>query len=38
MFQELSLDDAQDLVEGAKILGTGGGGDPTLAEKRVEEI
>ena len=38
MFQELSLDDAQNLVEGAKILGTGGGGDPTLAEKRVEEI
>lgn len=37
MFRELTIADAQNLVEGAQILGTGGGGDPTLAKKRVNE-
>lgn len=37
MFRELTIDDAHNLVEGAQILGTGGGGDPTLAKKRVNE-
>ena len=38
MVRELTLDEAQYLVEGAQILGTGGGGDPILALKRVKDI
>lgn len=38
MFRKLTLEDAKDLVEGAQILGTGGGGDPSLAKERINEI
>lgn len=38
MVREITFDDAQYLIEGAKVLGTGGGGDPILALKRVKEI
>ncbi|MFW9905291.1 MAG: DUF917 domain-containing protein [Candidatus Thorarchaeota archaeon] len=38
MIRELTFQEAQYLVEGAHILGTGGGGDPDLALKRVKEI
>ncbi|MFX0014852.1 MAG: DUF917 domain-containing protein [Promethearchaeota archaeon] len=38
MVRILTDDDVQNLIDGAKILGTGGGGDPLLAIKRVNEI
>ena len=38
LVRELTLEEAQYLVEGAQILGTGGGGDPEVALKRVKEI
>ncbi|UCG01675.1 MAG: DUF917 domain-containing protein [Candidatus Heimdallarchaeota archaeon] len=37
LVRELRLEEAQYLIEGAQILGTGGGGDPVLALKRVKE-
>jgi DUF917 family protein len=36
--RELTFREAQYLVKGAQILGTGGGGDPIVALKRVNEI
>jgi DUF917 family protein len=36
--KSLSLEEANFLVEGAQILGTGGGGDPILAKKRITEV
>ena len=38
MTRALTLTEANYLVEGAEILGTGGGGDPILALERVKEI
>ncbi|MFX1508049.1 MAG: DUF917 domain-containing protein [Promethearchaeota archaeon] len=38
MVRDLTFQEAQYLVDGAHILGTGGGGDPYLALKRVKEI
>ncbi len=38
MFRELTISEAKYLVDGAQILGTGGGGDPFLAKKRINEI
>ncbi|MFX1515907.1 MAG: DUF917 domain-containing protein [Promethearchaeota archaeon] len=38
MTRTLSFTEAKYLVEGAEILGTGGGGDPILALERVKEI
>ncbi|MFX0122756.1 MAG: DUF917 domain-containing protein [Candidatus Hodarchaeota archaeon] len=37
LVRELTFNEAQYLIEGAQILGTGGGGDPILALKRVKE-
>ncbi len=38
MVQDLTYEEAYYLVEGAEILGTGGGGDPILAKKRIDEV
>ncbi|MFX1282637.1 MAG: DUF917 domain-containing protein [Promethearchaeota archaeon] len=38
MSRELTNSEAVYLVEGAQILCTGGGGDPILAKKRIDEI
>jgi len=38
LVRELTFQEAQYLIEGAQILGTGGGGDPDLALRRVKEI
>ncbi|MHA2226761.1 MAG: DUF917 domain-containing protein [Candidatus Hodarchaeales archaeon] len=37
MPRKLTINDTQNLVEGAKILGTGGGGDSDQARKRIQE-
>ena len=38
MEQDLTYEEAYYLVEGAEILGTGGGGDPIIAKKRIDEV
>ena len=38
MPHDLTYEEAYYLVEGAEILGTGGGGDPIIAKKRIDEV
>ncbi len=38
MVHDLTYEEAYYLVEGAEILGTGGGGDPIIAKKRIDEV